>query len=257
MQDTTSDPGLREDIEYAVAACNTILTSMDLLQLRGTVTDPQLSALTLHATIFELLSACVVLAETSRDAGIPILLRSMYESLVDLDNLVRQPGYHAHMEAANLRQVARAIGSSGRGVAVDRTRGGAKVARAALLEELVALKERGKMPLSLDERCALAGRTEEYEGLYADLCLDAHNNIAALTERHVRAVGTDAHLEISVLGDPDVAAVARHLSMGVGFLIESALLIHGHFGASTPALADLKRTHDQKSQAAVQKLERD
>ena len=103
------------------------------------------------------------------------------------------------------------------------------------------------MPLSFDDRCALAGRTEEYEGLYADLCLDAHNNIAALTERHVRAVGTDGHLEISVLGAPDPAAVARHLSMGVGFLIESALLIHGHFGASAPALGDLERAHKTRS----------
>ena len=167
----------------------------------------------------------------------------MYEALVDLDNLVRDPAYHEHMEAANLRQVARAIGPSGRGVAVDRTRGGAEVDRAALPVELAALKKRGKTPLALDKRCALAGRTEEYESLYADLCLDAHNNIAALTKRHVRAVGTDGHLEISVLGDPDVAAVAKHLSMGVGFLIDSAQLIHDHFGAPVPALDDLERAH--------------
>jgi len=242
-QNSVSDSGLREYIAYAVAVSNTVLASMDLLQVKGTVTDPQLSAFTLPATIFELLSGCLVLAETRREAGIPILLRSMYEALVDLDNLVRDPTYHQHMEAANLRQVARAIGSSGRGVAADRTRGGAKVDHDALRVGLAALKKRGKAPLAFDERCALAGRTDEYESLYADLCLDAHNNIAALTQRHVRSVGIDGHLEISVLGDPDVAAVAKHLSMGVGFLIESAHLIHGAFGTAVPAIGELARAH--------------
>ena len=239
-------PDLREQINYAVAVSNVVLTSMDLLPIK-TVTEPQLSGVTLHATIFELFSGCLVLAETCREAGIPILLRSMYEALVDLDNLVRDPSYHQHMEIANLRQVARAIGSNGRGVAVDRTRGGAKVSRDALLAELAALKKRGKKPLGLDERCVLAGRTEEYESLYADLCLDAHNNIAALTQRHVRAVGTDGHLEISVLGDPDVDAVVRHLSMGVGFLLESAQLIHGAFGTIPTAITELARNRKNRT----------
>ena len=64
----------------------------------------QIYAIALHLTIVELLAACFLLAEKQQGTGIPILLRSMYEAFVDLENLVRDASYVDHIDAANLKQ---------------------------------------------------------------------------------------------------------------------------------------------------------
>ena len=47
-------------------------------QLRHDVSLAEMHAIALHGTIIELLSACVLLAQSGQPTGIPILLRSEY-----------------------------------------------------------------------------------------------------------------------------------------------------------------------------------
>jgi hypothetical protein len=54
--------------------------------------------------MIEQFSACVLLAQFGEPSTIPIILRSMYEALVDLDNLVHDASYHCRIEHANIKQ---------------------------------------------------------------------------------------------------------------------------------------------------------
>lgn len=105
------DPVLMEFIVAASEGVRTVLDCADRL-VGPSDSDSHLHAVALHATLTELLSGCVVLALHEHPTGIPILLRSMYEALVDLDNLLHVPGYMGRMEAANLTQVVKLLEAS-------------------------------------------------------------------------------------------------------------------------------------------------
>ena len=143
----------------------------------------QIYAIALHLTIVELLAACFLLAEKQQGTGIPILLRSMYEAFVDLENLVRDASYVDHIDAANLKQFEKLVAAAKRGN--PRLAGLEK--RWKLVEMLdsfraqqIALKQTGKSALRIEDKCRLAGRETEYESIYGLLCLDTHNNVSAL-----------------------------------------------------------------------------
>ena len=44
--------------------------------------------------------------------GIPVVLRSIYEAVVDLNNLALDAGYVEFMEAANLKQICKLLEQS-------------------------------------------------------------------------------------------------------------------------------------------------
>jgi hypothetical protein len=69
-----------------------------------TIDNAQVLALAIYGTVIELFSACVGLAQLGEPTAIPIILRSMYESHVDLDNLLHEAGYVEHIEAAGYEQ---------------------------------------------------------------------------------------------------------------------------------------------------------
>src|ERR1700677_5145679 len=96
------DPALQARVTAASDAVPVVVEAA--AQLRHDESDPQIHALTLHGTITELFSACVLLAKQGEPTAIPIILRSMYEALVDLDNLLQDAGYVEHIQAANFKQ---------------------------------------------------------------------------------------------------------------------------------------------------------
>jgi len=71
----------------------------------------QIYALGLYGSMIEQFSACVLLAQFGEPSTIPIILRSMYEALVDLDNLVHDASYHCRIEHANIKQTLSIIRS--------------------------------------------------------------------------------------------------------------------------------------------------
>lgn len=110
--DADGDTFLREHIANGTSAVRTVLESATTLRIDPS-NSTHLHAVTLHATITELFGACLVLAEDRDHAiGIPILLRSMQEALVDLDNLVHDAGYIENIEAANLKQLLKLLDSA-------------------------------------------------------------------------------------------------------------------------------------------------
>lgn len=231
------DPVLMEFIVAASEAVRTVLDFADRL-VGPSDSDSHLHAVALHATLTELLSGCVVLALQEHPTGIPILLRSMYEALVDLDNLLHVSGYMGRIEAANLTQVVKLLEASKsnpllrgidelHGPRLDEFRG-----------RIRQLSEAGTRPLSIEKRCEAANRLLEYQSLYRVFSLDTHSNSAALGDRHITE-SPEGTPQVSFFGVMDPKITAGRLDHGLRFLIDSARMIHEAFRTNSPEIVDL------------------
>ncbi|HTV77669.1 MAG TPA: DUF5677 domain-containing protein [Steroidobacteraceae bacterium] len=227
--DPNLDPNLRATVEYCSDAVRAVLDAAS--KLGHNESEAQILALAIYGTVVELFSACVGLAQLGEPTAIPVILRSMYESHVDLDNLLHEAGYIEHIYAAGHEQTLKVMESTPlRQVFKD---DGRKAEYDQLSAALADLKCRGKGPLKIWQRCKRAGRMEEYEGLYALFCIDAHNNYPALAERHLTEKPEGGML-VSFFAAYDPAAVIRRLDVGLTWLFQSARDMHGAFKMPAP-----------------------
>lgn len=238
--DPSLDPNLRARVEAASAVVPVVLD--DAKRLRHDDSVAQLQALALHGTIIELFSACVLLAQWSEPTGIPILLRSMYEALVDLDNLVHDASYVSRMEHANIVQTLKVM--SGAPLRKE-FQEGRKDDYDQMRARLVELESEGKASLSIRKRCAAVGRLGEYEGIYGLFCLDTHNNASALAERHL-SEHKDGMPVVSFFGPYDAQGVAMRLDFGLTWLFQSARMIHGAFQVPAPEVEALAERFERE-----------
>ncbi len=232
--DPNLDPELRARAQAASAAVPVVLDAAG--HLRHDDSLAQMHAIALHGTIIELFSACVLLAQWGEPTGIPILLRSEYEALVDLDNLVRDAGYVERMEAANIVQTLKIMKG---GPLRQEFQVGRKADFDELSARLAELEQKKKTPLSMRDRCDAVGRLGEYEGIYGLFCMDTHNNASALAERHLSEHKDDGAPVVSFFGPYDPQGVATRLDFGLQWLFESADMIHGAFRVPVPQVAEL------------------
>jgi hypothetical protein len=231
------DPALAPFIEAASAGVHTVLDCADRL-VGPEDSARHLHAVALHATVTELLSGCVLLAMHEHATGIPILLRSMYEALVDLDNLLRDRDYMEQIEAANLSQVVkllRAAKSNPLLRGIDQSHG---VRLPEFEARLEALKKSKRRPLHIEDRCRKVNRLNEYESLYAVFSLDVHSNSAALGDRHI-SESDDGTTQIAFFGVMDPKITASRLDHGLRLLIDSARMIHDAFQTGAPEIREL------------------
>jgi hypothetical protein len=198
-------------------------------------------ALALYGSIVELYAGCLELAESDgATAGIPVLLRSMFEALVDVDNRLRDAAYVERMEAANLNQILKLLDDERSNPLVEGLQARRDVAAetAAVRTRLAELTAKGATELSLSTRCTRVDRGREYRSFYRLFCLDSDNNIAALEGRHVERTD-EGGARVSIFGSPDPASVRRRISFGAGFLLEAAMMISLAFRLDVTALVAL------------------
>jgi Family of unknown function (DUF5677) len=236
------DPNLDRELRARAEALSDVVpVVLDAAsRLRHQENLAQYLAIALHCTNIELFSACVLLALYGEPTPIPIILRSMYEALVDLDNLLRDATYVDRIESANLTQMLKFEDTG----AMSKNEADAFKAR---LGEFVA-KKRG--PMDLRARCEKVGRGDEYKGIYALFCLDTHNNAASLTERHI-SERPDGSTMISVFGKYDPRTVALRLEVGVGWLFQSAHMTHGAFQIPAPQVEELADRFERERKARL------
>ena len=183
--------------------------------------------------------------EWGEPTAIPILLRSMYEALVDLDNLVQDASYHCRIEHANLRQTLKIMRS---GPLRKTFQQGRKDDYGQLAARLAELEDEGKASLKISQRCAAVGRSDEYDSLYAMFCLDTHNNASALAERHV-SEAEDGSPVVSFFGAYDPKIVASRLDFGLQFLFQAARMVHGAFRVPAPEIEALEAAFQRERRA--------
>jgi hypothetical protein len=236
------DPNLDRELRARTEALSDVVPVVleAASRLRHQENLAQYLAIALHCTNIELFSASVLLALYGEPTSIPIILRSMYEALVDLDNLLQDATYVDRIESANLTQMLKFEDSG----AMPKKDADAFRAR---LAEFTAKK---KGPMDLRARCEKVGRGDEYKGIYALFCLDTHNNAAALTERHI-SERADGSTMISVFGKYDPQTVARRLEVGLGWLLQSARMIHRAFETPAPQVEELAARPERERRARL------
>jgi hypothetical protein len=233
-------PSVTDRLAFGDRALREVIEAMPLIEFEPSK-RPQLYAVTLHASIVQLCGGCLALAKTEHTAGIPVLLRSMYEALVDLQNLVLVADFHERMDAANLTQFLKPIKGSATNplLAGLEKRHDIATITAQYQAELDALIARGRGPQDLRQRCIAVGREHEYTSLYWILCLDAHNNTTALIDRHV-SEGESQRLQVDAFGDGNPLGLANRIFTSVGWMLCSAEYAHGAFKTGF-GVAELQR----------------
>jgi hypothetical protein len=168
----------------------------------------------------------------------------MFEALVDLDNLVSDRHYAERMNAADHREMIKLLKEAPSnpllvGLAAKHPVG---ELLATLEAQLADMENRNLGPLPVFARCKTAGRQHEYKTVYAMLCLDAHNNVTALMERHVIPV-EGGSVELAPFGDGEPVVLARRLSFAMHWMLQSAEFVHGAFKTGY-SVADFQQQHD-------------
>jgi hypothetical protein len=208
---------------------------------------PRVYALGLYGSMIEQFSACVLLTLYGEPSTIPIILRSTYEALVDLDNLLQDASYHCRIEHANIRQMLSIMRSGPLGEALQK---GHKEQYEELTARLEELENEGKASLPIWKRCKAVGRLDEYESLYALFCLDTHNNASALAERHM-SENEKGEPVLSFFGQYDPKVVASRLDFGLQFLFQAARLVHDTFQVPAPEIDELAGRFERERRERV------
>jgi hypothetical protein len=237
---------------WAHRANATVLEVAGLLRWN---TEAQQCALALHATTIELHAGCLALADTGRAAGVPIVLRSLYEAVVDLENLLIDAQFLKNMEAVNITQVQKLL-IQGRVNPLFRGLDQGSDIKTNLRDfgnRLAALKKQGRGLLSIEDRCAAVNRSDEYRTIYALLTLDVHNNLAALGDRHFVNQGEKG--TITIFGYDPLRSVPLQLALATGFLMQSADIVHQASRTNVTVvrqfLEDFDRAHKASGQPAI------
>lgn len=229
-------------VEEASQAVATVLGAAKRLPGPAREDDAHLHAVLLYSRITELFSGCVLLADNGEPTAIPIVLRSIYEALVDLDNLLHDANYVGHIQAANYRQSLKIIKSDAlRAELAEKYQAEVNGFR----KELDKLKAEGKGPLRIIDKCRMADRLPEYDSLYALFCLDAHNNGSALADHSLSEL-PDGTLQVSFFGEHDPLSVLRRLDLGLAFLLEAAQMMHDAFKVPAPEIDVLVARFDRE-----------
>ena len=199
MTDQTAKSPISLHTDFCEYAINAALRAVnDLMDNDGE--RPHILAFGLYATILELASGALSLAQLQRYAGLPVLLRSIYEAHLDLQNLLRDADYSLNMEAADAEEQLKLVIEAETNKFLAGTSFNAKSELDRLRARLAELRALGRRPLTIKQRAILVGRQEQYASSYRLLCLDGHNNTSALADRHFTEI--DGERFVNFFGEP-------------------------------------------------------
>lgn len=203
-------------------------------------------AMSLHATIIELTSACYELFCVGHIHAIPMVLRSAQEALVDLHCLIEDPDYAEHM-AADWVGTAYALPdvmsrsdrqALQRMVKDSSQREVLKIAKEAAQK----YKASGRQPLGTEQKFKRVRREVEYLG-YRLLSAEVHNDVSALYIRHIER-REDGSKKFMVFRKIEPWRLEMMLEMASGLLIQACVLLHSRYGSGPNRFGPLLHRHE-------------
>jgi Family of unknown function (DUF5677) len=206
----------------------------------------QAISVSLHWTVIELTHACSTLVVNGAYSAVPIVMRSLLEASIDQANLLKDSAYLGNMEAADHAQFVNLLGAGVegknpflRGIAEKHD----LPAEIRQREERIAtLKTEGRESLSVRKRFSLAKLDDQYPSVYALLCLDSHNNLSALAERHMGEKADGQH-ELFLFREPPIKTLRNRLDAVISTALSSAESIHLSLKTNSGAFRDLRTEH--------------
>jgi hypothetical protein len=187
------------------------------------------SMVCLYLAMVEYADVLVVMEKNEKAAGIASIVRSLLEAYVDLYNLSQDANYGYGLEFSYRKEWLRVAAEAERGT--NRYLNGMSSA-AGFLEQIkqwqadVAASEgKGHRALNKEQKFALAGMEEEYRSIYNFLCSESHNNIRALSRKHIEIVGDPPKVQVVVLSPPGEDE-EKDLLIAVDYFQKANKLIH-------------------------------
>ena len=96
----------------------------------------------------------------------------------------------------------------------------------ARTEELENLKPQGYKALTVRKRFELAGFEAEYDGIYALLCTETHNDLTAIEDRHLEMAEDGKSLTVTFLQPLESDKVASLLYLLANVTLDSSIQTH-------------------------------
>ena len=174
-------------------------------------------------------------------------MRSLLEASIDQANLLVDPDYVMNMEAADhtkfldlLEQSVPGTNPYLAGLAEQHDISAEIREKEQRISELAA---NGRRNLSIFDRFKRANAENQYRSVYALLCLDSHNNLSALVERHMDEL-PDGCTTLHFFKQPPVATLRTRLDSVIATALGSAESIHVAFKTGCTAFASLSAEHN-------------
>jgi len=198
----------------------------------------QLTAICVYCSILELSHGEIALFDKGQTTALPIVLRSVFEAYADLRALLQDAEYYRNMYASFLEEKLRFLRNVAKspsnpfllGVSTGMDVNGEV---ADLEQEIAKYKSEGRKPLSNFARFDSGGLEHEYQSIYWLLCLESHNNMSALDDRHIEKDGSDYHAVLFKSADPD--DLLRILDSLLAVMIDSGMRVHKFLGTDATA----------------------
>lgn len=193
----------------------------------------------LYATVIEQTGSAVILIQQGYYGGIEAILRSVLEAYIDIVNLTNNKGYLDQLLLEfyeSQKKVGDQVAKGNRWLvgidpAVAAKRHGEWV------KKYDDLHKTAKPHLNKFQRFEVAKEEETYRAIYKTLCDEAHNNITALTSRHLREK-SDGDIEIVVFAEPEAEHADMVYDTWANILQHANIVMHTHY--QSPALDDIK-----------------
>lgn len=185
----------------------------------------------LYCTMSELVRSACILLRQDAGTGVPILLRSFVEAHVDFLNLAEDRKYGYHLHAAWLKEWIKLFREAG-AKSNPFLKGFAEVADRQIVlskweDELRELKDKGYVPLSHKEKFIRARLEDVYTSVYNLLCCESHNNIRALTSRHVDLAQDGSDFKVQLFAPVRLDDFVPEMDTFCGILLKATEMIHG------------------------------
>jgi hypothetical protein len=184
----------------------------------------------LYCSIIEHGDSLYKLFEQERITAAPLLLRSMLEAFIDLKNLSNDQSYGYYLQSSNLKEWLKVTKAAGTlqnpyldGLASAE---GFDEQVSNWEKELEDYRKEGYSPLNQFQKFEKAGMVNEYRSLYNFLCSYSHNNIRALTDRHLELTDDKTDFKVVMFQEFDAEKSEHYLQTATTCLNQSSKLIH-------------------------------
>ena len=226
--------------ELVVEHRRRLLTALD--ECRGDMTrmsftqgDPQhLVIAGLYATIIQSVSECTTLMQQPT-IMLPGMLRSLLEATADYYAVIESDDYRQRMLATFEYQkqlyyegmIKNKANPMHQDMAMQLDPAVELAATNATLKEY---EDAGFYPLRIWERFKAAGLSDIYQSFYWNLCLEGHNNVAIIQQRHIEVHGKD--IAVIPLKENSLEEMIIYMQLLTAILLEGTGKIHRFLGTT-------------------------
>ncbi len=211
----------------------------------------------LHGSTIELSKSIILLLENGCFTGVPSVLRTLLETIVELKNLAQDQTYGYNMDViyydSHLQLLKRAKQGNPYLKGIDK--------ELELNTEITKyrkkrddLKCEGFEKLNPAQRFKKAGMTDEYNSIYSSLSSDSHCNKSALIGRHFEQ-SSDTDFNIVLFKDQSKNSYISEIGIVIEILMESAVILHTVLDSKNiDEIIQLDKKYDAMKKAAISEL---